>query len=94
MDFKYKAESNIEVGQKLYGIIVCSSSTYEGVYEITVDAIYFDNVGEVIFDIDQPCGQVRASFSDMSRFVFETKAEAEKQLETVNVFNGEGLYSY
>lgn len=93
MDFKFKTEANIAVGQKLYGIIACLPSTYEGVYGITVTAIYFDEMGEVIFDIDQPCGQVRASFGDMDRFVFETKEEAEKQLEVVNIFNGKGLYA-
>lgn len=93
MDFKYKAETNVEVGQKLYGIIACSSSTYEGVYEIVIAAIYFDDGGEVIFDIDQPCGQVSADFGDMSKYVFESKEEAERQLESVNVFDGEGLYA-
>lgn len=93
MKFEYKAETNIKVGQKLYGIIACSSSTYEGVYEIVVAAIYFDDGGEIVFDIDQPCGQVMASFGDMSRFVFETKEEAERQLKIVNVFDGDGLYA-
>lgn len=93
MNFKYKAETNIKIGQKLYGIIACSPSTYEGVYEITVAAIYFDDGGEVIFDIDQPCVQVSADFSDMSSYVFETREEAEKQLKNINVFNGAGLYA-
>lgn len=93
MDFKYKAETNIKIGQKLYGIIACSPSTSEGVYEITVTAIYFDNGGEVIFDIEQPCGQVSADFSDMRSYVFETREEAEEQLKNVNVFNGGGLYA-
>ena len=93
MDFKYKVETNIEAGQKLYGIIACTPSTNEGVYEITVAAVYFDDGGEIVFDIDQPCGQVSASFGDMSRFVFETKEDAEEQLEIVNVFHGDGLYA-
>lgn len=93
MDFKYKTEVNVEVGQKLYGIITCSPSTYEGVYEIKVVAIYFDDYGEIVFDIDQPCGQVSVDFGDMSKYVFETKEEAEKQLKSVNVFDGEGLYA-
>ena len=93
MNLKYKTETNVEVGQKLYGIITCSQSTYEGVYEIEVSAIYFDDGGEIVFDIDQPCGQVSADFRDMSKYVFETKEEAEKQLKSVNVFNGDGLYA-
>lgn len=93
MKFEYKAETNVEISQNLYGIIACSSSTHEGVYEIVVAAIYFDDGGEIVFDIDQPCGQVSADFDDMNKYVFETKEEAENQLENVNVFDGEGLYA-
>lgn len=93
MNFKYKVETNIKVGQKLYGIIACSPSTYEGVYEIIVSAIYFDDGGEIVFDIEQPCGQVSADFSDMKKYVFETREEAEIHLKTVDIFSGIGLYA-
>lgn len=58
-----------------------------------VAAIYFDDGGEIVFDIEQPCGKVSADFGDMDKYVFKTKEEATKQLETVNVFDGEGLYA-
>ena len=61
MNFIYEIKSNIEVGQKLYGIIEGSTYTYDGVYEIIVNEIDY-NRKIVVFDIDQPCKQVACDF--------------------------------
>lgn len=91
MEFKYKKETNIEVGQKLYGIIAVSTCTYDGVYPIIVDRIDYNNE-EVIFKIDQPCGYVTCSFMGMEDFVFESEAEAKNEMS--NLEFGAGLYKY
>lgn len=91
MNFIYSKETNIKVGQTLYGIIAVSSSTYDGVYPIVVDEIDWTNE-EVVFTINQPCGSVVASFTDMHYYVFESEDEAKHALETTEF--GEGLFEY
>lgn len=92
MNFVYEVVTNIEVGQILYGIIGCSTRTYQGVYPIEVYKIDANN-SEVIFTIEQPCGFVSCSFSDMSRFVFETEEEAERKCNEFEYYM-EGLFDY
>lgn len=91
MNFVYSKETNIKVGQTLYGIIAVSSSTYDGVYPIVVDEIDWTHE-EVVFAINQPCGSVVASFIDMHYYVFESEDEAKQALETAEF--GEGLFEY
>ena len=91
MEFKYKKETNLKRGQKLYGIIAVSTRTYDGVYPIIVDRIDYNNE-EVIFEIDQPCGYVSCSFSEMNDYVFESEAEAQAKMD--NLEFGAGLYEY
>lgn len=90
MKFEYKKETNLEIGQKLYGIVSYTRYTYGGVYPITVCDIDFKN-DEVIFEIDQPCRVVACGFYDMEDLVFETKEEAEHNEELMHV--GRGLYA-
>lgn len=87
----FKIETNIEVGQTLYGIIGVSTQTYDGVYSIRV---YDINLNEevVIFEIDQPCGFVSCDFADMDKFVFESNEEAENKMKELDF--GEGLFRY
>lgn len=95
MKFEYEVitKCNIEVGQKLYGIIGASTRTYNGVDEIIVDEIDY-NKEIVVFSIEQPCQFVECSFYNMSRYVFETKEEANN-MYCSNDFNfGEGLWEY
>ena len=42
MNFVYETKSNIEVGEKLYGIVEGSIYTYDGVYEIVVNEIDYN----------------------------------------------------
>ena len=91
MEFKYKKETNLKSGQKLYGIIAVSTRTYDGIYPIVVDDIDYNNE-EVIFKIDQPCGYVSCSFREMSDYVFESEAEAKSKMH--NLGFGAGLYEY
>ena len=39
MNFICEIKTNIEVGQKLYGIVCGSIYTWEGIYELTVEEI-------------------------------------------------------
>ena len=91
MNAYFKKETNIEVGQKLFGIIASSIYTYDGVYPIVVSDIDWDD-DEVVFDIDQPCGQVFCTFEEMSKYVFETEEEANAA--KTNLCLDEGLYNY
>ena len=91
MNFTYKVECNISIGQKLYGIIAVSRYTYDGVYPIIVNAIDYNNEC-VIFRVDQPCGYVFCSFDEMKEYVFETWEEAENAID--NIEFGAGLQSY
>lgn len=91
MNFVYSKTTNIEVGQTLYGIIACTSSTYHGVYPIVVNEIDYTNE-EVIFEINQPCRLVSASFCDMLRYVFESEDEANQAYSTMDF--GDGLFWY
>lgn len=96
MKFTYKKESNIKIGQVLYGIVEVSTRTYDGVYEVTVYGIDWNNE-IVIFTIDQPCGYVECSFYDMNTCVFETREEAIEAEKNIDYFGGSGLlgsYSY
>lgn len=95
MKFEYEiiTKCNIKVGQKLYGIIECSTRTYDGIYEIIVDEIDYDGY-RVIFKIEQPCQYVQCSFYNMDKYVFETKEKAENEYNSDNFNFGEGLYEY
>lgn len=93
MNFTCKKECNIECGQKLYGIIVCSTCTYEGVAEMTVYHIDYEN-DIVIFEVDQPCNYVYCSFDEMKDYVFETESEAIKASKTIRYMDGFGLWYY
>lgn len=92
MNFKCEIKSNIEIGQKLYGIVEGSIYTYDGVYEITVNKIDY-NRKVVVFDIDQPCGQVVCDFYEIEYYVFETEDEANTACENVEWGNGLRDYS-
>ena len=93
MKFTYKKEANIKEGQKLYGIVVCSIRTYDGIQELTVDHIDYGN-DIVVFSVDQPCGCVYCSFEEMKDYVFETEAEAVEAAKTVKYMDGFGLWDY
>lgn len=87
MNFVCEIKTNIEVGQKLYGIVCGSIYTWEGVYELTVYEIDY-NREVVIFDIDQPCGQVACDFYEMKEYVFETEEDAQIASKDVRWENG------
>jgi hypothetical protein len=91
MKFDVKKEINLEIGQKLYGIIATSITTYDGVYSVVVEEIDW-NKELVIFKVNQPCEFVACEFEDVECFVFETKEEAEIKSNTFKF--GEGMYSY
>ena len=91
MNFTYKVECNINIGQNLYGIIAVSRYTYDGIYPIIVNAIDYNNEC-VIFRVDQLCGYVFCSFDEMEYLVFETEDEAKQAIE--NIEFGNGLQSY
>ena len=91
MNAYFKKETNIEVGQKLFGIIASSIYTYDGVYPIVVSEIDWDDE-EIIFDIDQPCRQVYCSFDEINKYVYENEEDANVIRETLSL--DEGLYNY
>lgn len=91
MEFIFKKETNIEKGQKFYGIIGVSTRTHDGIHPITVYAIDWNNE-EVIFKVDQPCGIVSCSFNDINEYVFETKKEAKEKLKTLEF--GVGMFAH
>ena len=93
MKFTYKKEANIKKGQKLYGIVVCSIYTCDGVQELTVDHIDYGN-DRVVFSVNQPCGYVYCSFEEMKDYVFETETEAVEAAKTVRYMDGFGLWYY
>ena len=92
MNFIYEIKSNIEVGQKLYGIVEGSIYTCDGVYEIIVNEIDY-NRKIVIFDIEQPCKQVACDFHEMEHYVFETEDDANAAFEKIEWANGLRDYS-
>ena len=92
MNFVYETKSNIEVGEKLYGIVEGSIYTYDGVYEIVVNEIDY-NRKIVVFDIDQPYKQVACDFYEMEHYVFETEDEANAAFEKIEWANGLRDYS-
>lgn len=91
MKFEYKKEANIEVGQRLYGIIAVTTYTYDGVYPMTVEEILWDEE-EVIFKVDQPCQYVSCSFYEMEDYVFKTEEEAIEKQKTLDF--GVGMFDY
>ena len=91
MKFEYKIESNIEMGQVLYGIIAVSRRTYNGVYRLIVDEIDW-NKEEVVFKIEQPCSFVSCDFFNMNKYVFESELEAKENLKKLDY--GEGLFAF
>ena len=92
MNFVCDIKTNIEVGQKLYGIVEGSIYTWEGVYEITVSEIDY-NRKVVVFDIDQPCGRVACDFDEMETYVFESEEEANVASKDVRWESGLRDYS-
>jgi len=88
MNFTYKKETNLTIGQKLYGIIAVSRYTYDGIHTVTVHDIDYNNEC-VIFKVDQPCGYVFCSFDEMKYYVFETEEEAKTRTHSLEF--GEGL---
>lgn len=91
MNFTYKKEANIEVGQKLYGIIAVSRMTYDGMYPVIVDRILWDDE-EVVFKVDQSCGYVSCMFDEMEDYVFESEEEANTKLKILDF--GVGMFAY
>ena len=91
MNFMCDININMVVGQKLYGIVEGSVYTYDGVYEIVVSEIDY-NRKIIIFDINQPCGQVACEFSEIEKYVFETKNEADAAF--YNIEWADGLRDY
>jgi hypothetical protein len=91
MKFTYKREANIEIGQKLYGIIATSIYTHDGVHPVTVYKIDYNNE-EVIFVVKQPCRYVSCNFRDMEDYVFESEKEASDK--KANLKFGVGMYAY
>lgn len=83
---------NISEGDKLYGIIGSSIKTYEGVYEIKVETIDWNDEC-VIFTIEQPCSRVRANFDDFEYYIFKTKEEADNACKNIAI-HYEGIYAY
>lgn len=90
MKFTYRKYINIKVGQKFYGIIAVSSRTYDGIYPVTVEHIDW-NTNEIVFTVDQPCGEVYCAFREFNRYVFES--EKEGQLAMKSLRYGEGLHA-
>lgn len=91
MNFVVTKSSNIKEGQTLYGIVVCSTCTYEGVHEIKVHHINYEDE-LVIFSIDQPCAYVYCNFNEMKEYVFETEDEALEAAKHVRYIDGFGLW--
>lgn len=91
MNFSYKKECSVKVGQKLYGIIAVSLYTYDGVYPVIVDEIDYTNE-EIIFKVDQPCLYVSCDFREMEYYVFENEVEAKNKMHNLDF--GEGLQAY
>lgn len=91
MEFTYKKETNLKIGQRLYGIIGCSIYTQDGIHPIVVDYIDF-NHEEVIFESEQPCRYMSCEFCDMKKFVFESREEAESAKSKMEF--GLGLHAY
>ena len=91
MDFIYKKETNVKIGQKLYGIIAMSLHTCNDVYPITIDYIDY-NEDLIIFTIDQPCKFVCCNVEDMKQYVFESEEEAKNAID--NLDSDEGIYVY
>lgn len=93
MKFEYEKKANINVGQKLYGIVEVSIYTYDGVQPIIVEEIDYTK-DEVIFKVDQPCRYVSCYFSEMEDFVFESKEEAENKMNSLEFGVGLRMYEY
>ena len=91
MKLTYNKETNLEIEQKLYGIIAVSIYTYDGVHPVTVYEIDYNNE-EVIFEVEQPCRYVSCTFREMEDYVFESKEEAEDAESKLDF--GEGMYAY
>lgn len=91
MNFIYKKETNVEFGQRLYGVIAESLYTCSGVYPIVVDHVDY-NDEQVIFTIDQPWRFVCCDFEDMKEYVFESEEEAKSAMDDLD--SDEGIYAY
>ena len=93
MKFTYIKETNLKIGQQLYGIIAVSTVTYDGVYPIVVHEIDFNNE-EIIFEVDQPCRYVICAFIEVERYVFETEKEASEAKPNLPFGDGLVFYEY
>lgn len=93
MNFAYKKEANIKVGQKLFGIIAVSSRTYEGVHPVEVYSINW-NDEEVVFEVEQPCRYVSCTFDEMEHYVFETEEEAKEAEKSLEFGDGMPVYEH
>lgn len=77
MKIQYKKEINLNVGQEVYGIVGVSSHTYHGVRRLKVYYIDWNENSVGFLDVDTGI-LVSGHFYDLSRYIFETKEEAEK----------------
>lgn len=93
MKFNYTMETNLKIGQALFGIIAVSTRTYDGVHPIIVHEIDFNNE-EIIFEVDQPCRYVVCDFYDVDRYVFETEEEASEAKYDLRFGDGLVFYDY
>lgn len=91
MKLEFQKTINVNISDKFYGIIEASTRTYNGVYEIIVDKINW-NEEYIVFDIEQPCQQVMVYFYDFDKYVFNTKEEANQMYE--KMYTVEGLTEY
>jgi hypothetical protein len=91
MEYIFKTKTNIKIEDRYFAIIACTSRTYNGVYEVIVDEIDWNNEN-VIFRIKQPCGYVSCSFCEMNRYIFKSEEEAKTVEKELNF--GEGLFDY
>lgn len=91
MNFTYKKETNVEIGQKLYGIIATSIYSCHDVYPIVVDYVdYNDEL--VIFAFGQPGLFICCDFDNMNAYVFESEEEAKSAMDDLD--SDEGMYAY
>lgn len=91
MKFNYNIDTNMTIGQVLYGIIEVSIYTYDGVFPIVINYIDYNNK-KVIFEIDQPCGYVVCNFNEVEDFVFESENEANDKMRSLDF--GIGMCAY
>lgn len=89
--FTFKKETNLEIGQGLYGIVGVSRYTYDGVRKLVVDAIDWDNETVIFVDAIEHT-YVACSFADINEYAFENEEEANQKLKTLDF--GLGMYAW